>query len=381
MNSRERLLTALNHQEPDRIPFDIGATLITGISKTAYQNLLEYLGMPAEEIGFFDVVQQLAKPSEAFLTKLGIDVRNVSPNPPSDWKLEIQERGDYWFFKDAWQIGWRMPKQKGFYYDMAEHPLADALSVEEIENFAYPDSHDEALYAGIRDRAAAVQSQGYGVVMSSIGAGIFEYGGWLRGYENFYADLAGDPEMACKVMDKVLEVKLAYWDRVLTAAGDLIDVVQEADDLGSQNGMLISPQMYRKYVKPRHRELFELIHRKTQGKVFIHSCGSFREVIPDLIEVGVDIINPVQFNVANMESVGLKRDFGKDLVFWGGGVDTQKVLPKGTPAEVKECVRKQIEALAPGGGLVFNTVHNIQPDVPPQNIVALWEALKEYGKY
>ena len=159
------------------------------------------------------------------------------------------------------------------------------------------------------------------------------------------------------------------------------DVVQEADDLGSQNNMLISPQMYRQYVKPRHRELFDFIHRKTDAKIFIHSCGSFREVIPDLIEVGVDIINPVQFNAAHMDSMGLKKDFGKELVFWGGGVDTQRILPKGTVTDVRDCVKRQIEALAPGGGFVFNTVHNIQSDVPPQNIVAMWEALQEYGEY
>jgi uroporphyrinogen decarboxylase len=381
MNSRERLITALQHKEPDRIPFDIGATLITGITKTAYLNLLEYLAMPKEESAFFDIVQQLASPSEAFLSKFGSDVRNVSPNDPSTWKLAIEERGDYWFFKDQWQIGWRMPKKKGFYFDMIEHPLADALDEKDIDSYAFPDADNEARYVGIREKALDIRNRNYGVVMSSIGAGIFEYGGWLRGYENFYADLAGDPDLACKVMDKVLEIKLKYWDRVLSLAGDLIDVVQEADDLGSQNSMLISPKMYRQYLKPRHQELFNFIHRKTKAKIFLHSCGSFREVIPDLIEVGLDIINPVQFNAAHMDSLELKKDFGKDLVFWGGGVDTQKILPKGTVMEVKDCVKRQIEALAPGGGLVFNTVHNIQSDVPPQNIVAMWEALQEYGKY
>jgi uroporphyrinogen decarboxylase len=139
--------------------------------------------------------------------------------------------------------------------------------------------------------------------------------------------------------------------------------------------------MYRKYVKPRHKELFNFIHSKTGAKIFIHSCGSFRDVIPDLIEVGVDIINPVQFNAGRMEATGLKKDFGKDIVFWGGGVDTQRILPTGTVQEVKDCVKRQIEVLAPGGGFVFNTVHNIQADVPPQNLVAMLEAFKEFSKY
>jgi len=381
MNARERLLASLNHREPDRVPFDIGATPVTGISKTAYENLLKYLGMPEEEVGFFDVVQQIVAPSEAFLQKLEVDVRNVSPNPPSNWKLEINEEGEYYVFRDPWKIKWRMPKNGGFYFDMTEHPLADAFDVEDIEKFEYPDADDPVRYEGIREKAMEIRNRGYGVVMSSVSAGIFELGGWLRGYANFYADLAGDPEMACKVMDKALEVKMRYWEKVLDIAGDLIDVVQEADDLGSQDRMLISPEMYRKYVKPRHKELFGFIHSKTDAKIFVHSCGSFREVIPDLIEVGVNIINPVQFNVNGMDSAGLKRDFGKDIVFWGGGVDTQRILPKGTVQEVKDCVKRQIETLAPGGGFVFNTVHNIQADVPPQNLVAMWEALQEYGKY
>jgi uroporphyrinogen decarboxylase len=206
-------------------------------------------------------------------------------------------------------------------------------------------------------------------------------GGWLRGLANFYADLAGDPDLACKVMDKALEMKMKYWDKVLDLAGDLIDVVQEADDLGAQHSMLISPEMYRKYVKPRHKELFGFIHSKTKAKIFIHSCGCFYDVLPDLREVGVDIINPVQFNASRMNAEGLKKNFGQDFSFWGGGVDTQRILPNGTPQEVKDCVRRQIEILAPGGGFVFNTVHNIQADVPPENLAAMKETFDEYSKY
>jgi uroporphyrinogen decarboxylase len=168
---------------------------------------------------------------------------------------------------------------------------------------------------------------------------------------------------------------------VLELAGDVIDVVQEADDLGSQTNMLISPNMYREYVKPRQKALFDFIHKKTNAKIFVHSCGSFRQVIPDLIEIGVNIINPVQFTAKGMDSADLKKDFGKDIVFWGGGVDTQKILPKGTLQEIEDCVKRQIEVLAPGGGFVFNTVHNIQADVPPQNLQAMFDAFAKYSKY
>jgi uroporphyrinogen decarboxylase len=383
MNSRERLLAALNHKEADRVPFDIGGSGITGISATAYKNLVNYLNMPEkdEDIKIYDMVQQLATPSENFLQKMGVDVRSVTSNPPSNWEMKIEEDGSYKYFRDQFGIKWRMPAEGGFYYDMAQHPLEDAMDVEDIDNYKFPDPDDAARYVGLREKAQKVRDAGHGVVLASISAGIFELGGWLRGLANFYADLAGEPEMACKVMDKALDMKMRYWEKVFGICGDLIDVVQEADDIGGQNSMLISPEMYRKYIKPRHKEFFDFIHSKTKGKIFIHSCGSFREVLPDLIEIGLDIINPVQFNCRGMDAEGLKRDFGKDLVFWGGGVDTQYILPKGTPQEVKDCVRKQIETLAPGGGYVFNTVHNIQADVPPENLAAMKEAFDEYSKY
>ncbi len=381
MNNRERLLAALNHKEADRVPIDIGASLITGISKTAYERFIDYLGMPQEDVRFFDIVQQLAVPSEAFLKRFDIDVRNVSPNNPSNWHLVIQEEGNYNVFIDQFGIKWKMPKHKGFYYDMVEHPLSSAMEEADIESYEFPDASDEVRYTGIREKAQEIRDRGYGVVMSSLSAGIFELGGWMRGYADFYADLAADPGMACKVMDKALEMKIKYWEKVLDQAGDLIDVVQEADDLGSQNTMLISPDMYRKYVKPRHKELFDFIHSRTDAKIFMHSCGSFRDVLPDLVEVGLDILNPVQFNAKGMESVMLKKDFGKDLVFWGGGVDTQRILPNGSVQEIKDCVKRQLEVLAPGGGFVFNTVHNIQSDVPPQNLMAMLEAFAEFSKY
>ncbi len=382
MNSRERLLKSLNHQEPDRIPIDIGGTLITGINIHAYRALTKYLGIEEPDQPLFDIVQQLVRPSEAFLQRFGIDVRNVSPSSNGTWHLRIQAEGAYDSFVDQWGIKWRMPRQGGFYYDMIEHPLSkEDLSIAEVANHVFPDVRDASRYATIRQEAQAIRDRGYGVVMSSIGAGVLELGGWLRGYENFYADLLLDEDLVNAYLDRILATKLEYWGRVFDAAGDLIDVVQEADDLGSQSSMLISPELYRKFIKPRHQELFGFIHSRTTAKVFMHSCGSFVAVIPDLIENGLDILNPVQYLAEGMDAVGLKRNFGKDLVFWGGGVDTQGILPRGTPAEVRENVRKQIEVLAAGGGFVFNTVHNIQADVPPENLAALFAAFAEFSAY
>ena len=172
------------------------------------------------------------------------------------------------------------------------------------------------------------------------------------------------------LLDKIVDFKLAYWEKALAKLDSLVDVVIESDDLGAQNSLMISPRMYRKMIKPRHEKILDFIHSQTDAKVFFHSCGAIRPLIPDLIDIGVDILNPVQFNATGMDAKSLKTEFGNDLVFWGGGVDTQSILDSASPSAVKDNVREQIEVLADGGGFVFATVHNIQADVPPENIVA-----------
>ncbi|MEI6388698.1 MAG: uroporphyrinogen decarboxylase family protein [Spirochaetota bacterium] len=338
--------------------------------------------MTESERPLFDVIQQLVSPSESFLQHFGVDVRNVAPDPGSGWKLRIEEGEERFRFVDEWGLTWGMPKIGGHYFDMTGHPLGGAgTTAATVRDLPMPDPSDGQRYKDMRRKAQAIRAAGQAVVVSSIGAGIFELGGWLRGYEDFYCDLAIDEELAASYLDRFLDIKLEYWKRVFDELGDLVDVAQEADDLGSQNAMLVSPDTYRRIMKPRHRKLFSYIHGRGDAKVFYHSCGSFHDVLGDLVETGVDILNPVQFNAKDMDAVSLKRDFGKDLVFWGGGVDTQDVLPRRGPAEVRDDVRRQIEILAPGGGFIFNTVHNIQNDVPPENIVAMFETLEEYGIY
>jgi uroporphyrinogen decarboxylase len=203
----------------------------------------------------------------------------------------------------------------------------------------------------------------------------------LRGFENFFIDFAQNKKTAAKFLDRILELRLAYWERMFEEVGDLADVVDTADDLGAQHSMLISPRTYRELVKPRHKELFDFIHKHSNAKIFFHSCGAIRPIIPDLIEIGCDILNPVQVSARDMDSAELKREFGKDLVFWGGGVDTQAVLDSGTPRQVRDEVKRRLNDLMPGGGFVFNTVHNIQANVPVENIIAMIETVREYGKY
>jgi uroporphyrinogen decarboxylase len=247
-----------------------------------------------------------------------------------------------------------------------------------IDAFAWPDATDPARYVGIGEAARRiVEDEGRAVLVGSICGGLSEGLFKMRGFEDGYMDLAAEPERARQVMEKILEIKLAYWERALAELGDDVDVIGEADDLGGQDRPLFSPATYRALVKPLQAELFSFIRARTSARIFFHSCGAIRELIPDLIEIGVDILNPVQVSAAGMDSASLKREFGRDIVFWGGGVDTQRILGGGSPSEVRVEVRRRIADLREGGGFVFAAVHNVQPNVPPGNLVAMWETWRE----
>lgn len=382
MNSRDRVLCSLSHREPDRVPLDIGGSDVTGIHRDAYRNLARLLGIQ-EEVAICEIVQQVALPSEEMLQKLEVDVRPIYPNPPDRWQLEVKDDGAYRTFVDEWGVEWAMPKKGGLYFDMISHPLSDVSGVAELSRYPWPDGANRGRFKGLReyaqDLAATTQAA---ITMVGLYGGIFESAFWLRGYQNFFMDLAYEPVLVEAVLDATLRFRLDYWAEALEEMGDLIDVVVEYDDLGHMSGLLISPEMYRRYVKPRHKELFDFIKGHSQAAVFLHTCGSVYGLIPDLIEAGVDILNPLQVSAAKMgDTRRLKREFGAELTFWGGGVDTQGVLPRGTVEEVKEEVERRIADLAPGGGFLFAAVHNIQPDVPPQNIMAMWEAWKEHSSY
>ncbi|HWS00665.1 MAG TPA: uroporphyrinogen decarboxylase family protein, partial [Prolixibacteraceae bacterium] len=184
------------------------------------------------------------------------------------------------------------------------------------------------------------------------------------------------------LVGKIADLKIEFWDEALSQLGDVIDIAGEGDDYGTQQSQLISPEQFREYYKPHFKRVTDFIKsKKPDVKIMFHSCGNIRPIISDFIEMGIDILNPVHVTATGMEPIQLKKDFGKDIVFWGGGVDTQHVLPSGTLEQVKDDVKRNIDALAPGGGFVFSTIHNIQAEVPPQNIVAMLGALKEYGNY
>ena len=381
MNSRERVIMALNHKEPDQIPFDLASTPVSGISSVAYNNYIKYLGR-SEDNTLFDIVQQIINPSEQFLLENGVDTRAVRAKGGKSFELVLGEEDGYTYFVDEWGIKWRMPKEGGFYYDMATHPLENAETEEDVDAYnKFLDVSDSARYEGMKKKAEEIYEQGYAVVVNSLSAGMFEMLTWLMGFESSFTNLALEEGAAVRILDKMLDIKMTYWSNVLDAIGDKVTVCQEADDLGTQMSLLISPDMYRRYIKPRHKELFDMIHKKSDAKVFIHSCGAIRDILPDFIESGVDIVNPVQFNASNMDAAELKKEFGKDLVFWGGGVDTQYALPKGTPQEVEDNVKMMMDILRTDGGFIFNSVHNIQADVPPKNLDAYFRTFHANKKY
>jgi uroporphyrinogen decarboxylase len=372
---------ALNHREPDHVPLDIAGTGVSQIHITAYSNLRRYLNMPECEPNIIILAEQLAKFETDIAERLETDFVFVLPQAPSTYQLEFRDEGAYEAFTDEWGIGWKKPKKGGFYYDMYYHPLATAETLADFKAYQFPDPLDDRRYQNLRPEVEAAVEREKVVVLAGPGAGILEIYTWLRGYEQFYIDMALNHEFVAYMLDRLVEFKQSYWERVLPDFGDLVTVACEHDDLAGQKALLFSPDTYRTLVKPRHQELFQFIKAQAPVKLFYHTDGAVRPLIWDLIEAGIDILNPIQFTAADMGLKELKQEFGRDLVFWGAGVDTQGVLGSGTPAEVEADVKRNIEALAPGGGFIFATVHDIQANVPPENIMAMWEAWKTYGLY
>ena len=382
MNSRERLVTALNHEEPDRVPIDLGGSVVTSIALSTYANLREELGLPGGTVREMEVVQQIAFVDEDVRDVLGVDVIPVFANPPAGPAACVTERPDGSLtFADDFGATLRMPKD-GFYFDWQEFPLSEP-SIDALEAMPWPDPADPSRYAGLREATLKLrQETDYALFgMAPCGHDLFNQLFRVRGMEDGMMDLILHTEFVEAFLDRLTETIVQAQTSFLDAVGDLIDVHFAADDLSGQSGPLISPTVYRRIIKPRQARIMEAIKAKTDAKIFYHSCGAVGTFIPDLIEVGVDILNPVQVAAAGMDTAELKRVYGKELSFWGGGCDTQRVLTRGTAQEIRDEVRHRLRDLAPGGGFVFNPVHNIQPLVSPASVVTMFEAAREFGRY
>ncbi len=382
MIPRERILTTLAHQEPDRIPVDLGGTGLTGIHKNAYTALVEYLGLPKKKIRIANAMEQIAVVEPELLDAIGIEKYfvGVGLNLPPEWKLEIWEENEYLYYYDEWGIKWGKPKHSELYFDMVEHPLANYTSIAQLIKHPWPKAN-QSFFKCIDSVARSLRQTPYAIIGGGpIGTGIFLECCWLSGMEKFFEDLLLRPAYAKKLVEKITEIQLTFMDQYLDKVGPYLDIYILGDDWCGQDGPFISPRLLRELIIPPTREQISLIKKKSKAKVFFHNCGSVVDLIPDMIEMGIDILNPVQLTARGMEAKKLKREFGQDIVFWGG-IDTQKTLPFGNPDEVCQHTREVIDALAPGGGFVFNTSHNIQSGTPPENILAMYETVKQYGVY
>jgi uroporphyrinogen decarboxylase len=412
MTPRERILAAIEHRQPDKVPTDLGATPSSGISAIAYGNLKRHLGLNQGSTRVYDVVQQLAQPEDTVLDRFNIDVVDIGRafnTEESAWQPTTLADGQAAFYpawfhperqadgsfiarmKDGLDIA-HMPA-RGTFFDQTYFPYLEDypadfrdLSTEmgrvlwaALVHSPWDHAGDPGFWETLRAKALELRGTSNRALMIVLGCNLFEWGTFLRRMDNFLMDLVAEPEQVERLLDALMERHLAVLEKACNAVGDVADIIRFGDDLGTSHGPFMSPDTYRQLFKPRHTILCDYVHRHSGMKTFLHSCGSIRALLPDLIEAGYDVINPVQTTCRGMEAEGLKKDFGKDICFWGGGCDTRTILPEATPAEVKEHVKRRLEIFMPGGGFVFNTVHNILPEVPPQNIAAMFEAIEEFA--
>jgi len=382
LTPRQRVLRALGHEVPDRVPIDLGG-FQTGIHRIAYQDLMKHLGLD-EEVKVLDPVQQLAKPSEKVLERFHVDIRYLVAHGPDSFKGGIERNvrgGQLWHdLRDEFGVVWSMPDRQQLFMDISHHPLADA-TVADLKDYPFPKGDDPTRFTGLREEALRMRRETPYAISTGIGGVVYEICWYMRGLEQWFMDMIEQPAFCEALLDRTLAFWLGYYTRFMAEVGDLVDVVMIGDDLAGQQGPLFSGDFYRAVVKPRQKRLVQHIKSLTKARIWYHTCGGCAPLVPELLDNGIDVLNPVQISAAGMDPAELKARFGKQVVFWGGGCDSQHVLPFATPAEIREHVRKNVEAFKPGGGYVFNNVHNIQARVPAENIVALYDAAYEYGFY
>jgi len=378
MKPRERLLIALNHREPDRVPIDLGGTPTSTISVGAHDRLKAQLGIRSAT-RIMSPIFLTAYPDEEVLRRFGVDVKMVAANSPAGRGVTKNSGGK---IVDEWGVvyQWHEEAQTHFVVER-EAPLHGVTSPREIEKYSWPDPTDRSRYDGLKGTARRYQEEGYAVAVSAPLMVMTQTQG-MRGLEQFMTDTVLNPSLLEYLMDKILEIQLEMSRRLLEEIDPYLDVIVMGDDLSHQGGLTYSPEMYRRLFKPRHRKILRVLKEEFgDAKVLYHCCGGVEPLLPDLIDLGIDALNPVQVSAKGMgDTKRLKAEYGRHLTFWGG-IDSQRILPFGTPAEVGEEVRRRIEDLAPGGGFVLAAVHNLRPEVKPENICALYAAALEYGRY
>lgn len=403
------MLSALNHREPDRVPIDLSGHRSSGVSAIAYAKLRKHLGLPKKAIKIYDMVQQLAIVDEDVLNLFSTDTIELGRAfalDEADWTdwilpdghpckipawVSPEKESSQWVIRSRGGRVIAIMPRSGHYFEQVYYPFFEKDDLDAIPEIMQesmwsavasppgpltrgPDG-DKRLTEGVR----ALRSSTDRAVIGLFGGNLLELGQFLYRNDKFLMLLAENPQHVHKFLDRITKMHLTDLDLFLEAVGEYIDIILFGDDLGMQSGPQISPRMYREFFKPRHKLMWKRAKELADVKVMLHCCGSIRALIPDLIEAGLDAINPVQISSQGMDGKGLKADFGDELVLWGGGCDTQRFLNSGTPEEVRHHVKEQVQILSPGGGFVFQQVHNILPDVPPENIVAMFEAVNDRG--
>lgn len=411
MRGRQSVLDAIRHKEPQKLPIDLGATPSSGISAIAYNNLTSYLGLKDDQARVYDVVQQLAEPSQAIIDKFEISALDIgrSFNTDSDnwYPIELADGSPAFYptwFKprlnedNAWlasnKSGLEIAKMPdgATFFDQIYFPYLDGYPSDYSK---LPEAMDTVLWSALvhspwdkadaadfwtrlREEALRLRATTDKALVIVAGCNLFEWGTFLRRMDNFLMDIYLEPAKVERLLDALLEIHLETLKNVCEAVGDVADIIRFGDDLGMDSGPFMAPEIYRKLFYPRHKKLCDYVHDNSNMHTFLHSCGSISMVLPHLIDAGFEIINPVQTNVKDMDPRYLKKEFGKDVTFWGGGADTRDTLNNKGVEEVKAHVRENIEILNRDGGFVFTAIHNIMPDVPPENIEAMFDVALEF---
>jgi uroporphyrinogen decarboxylase len=379
-SSRERIAAALDHKEPDRIPIAFGG-LHDSIHWIGHRKLKKHFDLDGGEDVIQDPFQQIVFPDNRLMDILHSDIQPVYAKPPDFYKFEYKDEDEVRTYTDEWGTKYKQPKEGGLYFDFAKHILS-GMSAKEIRKYPFPDPEEPSRFSGLREKVQRLNTDtDKAIIAYSPTGGVYEHTYWLRGIEESFIDMASNLKALEVLTEKILEWMLRFWAAYMKEIGDLIQVVQVGDDLGGQHGPLFSPDIYRTIYKPKEKKLISLIKKNTDAKIYFHSCGSIYEYLPDLIEIGVEVLNPVQVHAANMGSDKLKKEFGNDLSFWGGGADPVSIMSNGTVRDVEDEVKRRIDDFSPGGGFVFASIHNIQADVPPENVAKFFETAYRYGVY
>ena len=386
MNSRKRVNTTLDHKEPDKVPLDLGGHQ-SGIHIKAYRKLLDYLEIIDKNIQYCDFVQQIALPCEELLERFNVDVRYIRPfgGMVKVDDVELQYEGKYIGVYDQFGCFWGNDASKDYddilYYDPVIHPFTDFETVQEVENYEWPDGNEKEPFKGLRDHAKKLrETTDYALSTPPTGC-VYEYTTFLFGFTKALRYIRTKPELIVAAMEGLLKYWKDYNITFLNEVGEYLDIVCINGDLAEQSGPIMNPKIYEKIIKPFEKKLSEKIHELADVKINYHCCGSVPLFIPHWVEIGYDIYNPVQISAYDMEPCSLKERFGKMITFWGGLCNTQANLPFGTPKDIRLEVKKNIECFKPGGGFVAANIHNITAEVPPQNIVAMFDAANEFRNY